>query len=417
MKENLISKAYEIAKERYAEMGVDTEKVISQMQDFHLSLHCWQTDDVIGFESLEGSLSGGIATTGNYPGRARNIDEVRMDIEKAKSLIPGTHRLNLHEIYGDFKGKAVDRDECLPEHFQSWIDWAKENNMKLDFNSTSFSHPKSGSLSLANPDEGIRRFWIEHTKRCRAIAEAMGKAQGDPCIMNIWVHDGSKDLTVCKLKYRELLKASLDEIFETKYDNMKDCLESKVFGIGLESYTVGSNDFYTAYAAKNNKIITLDTGHFHPTESVADKVSAMLLFVPELMLHVSRPIRWDSDHVTIMDDPTLDLFHEIVRAGALDRVHYGLDYFDASINRIGAYVIGSRAAQKCMLRALLEPLATLRKYEAEDKGFERLALLEEEKALPWQAVYDEFCLRNDVPVGQDFIADVEQYEKDVTSKR
>ena len=238
MKENLISKAYEIAKERYAEMGVDTEKVISQMQGFHLSLHCWQTDDVIGFESLEGSLSGGIATTGNYPGRARNIDEVRMDIEKAKSLIPGTHRLNLHEIYGDFKGKAVDRDECLPEHFQSWIDWAKENNMKLDFNSTSFSHPKSGSLSLANPDEGIRRFWIEHTKRCRAIAEAMGKAQGDPCIMNIWVHDGSKDLTVCKLKYRELLKASLDEIFETKYDNMKDCLESKVFGIGLESYTV-----------------------------------------------------------------------------------------------------------------------------------------------------------------------------------
>ena len=417
MKENLISKAYEIAKERYAEMGVDTEKVISQMQDFHLSLHCWQTDDVIGFESLEGSLSGGIATTGNYPGRARNIDEVRMDIEKAKSLIPGTHRLNLHEIYGDFKGKAVDRDECLPEHFQSWIDWAKENNMKLDFNSTSFSHPKSGSLSLANPDEGIRRFWIEHTKRCRAIAEAMGKAQGDPCIMNIWVHDGSKDLTVCKLRYRELLKASLEEIFETKYDNMKDCLESKVFGIGLESYTVGSNDFYTAYAAKNNKIITLDTGHFHPTESVADKVSAMLLFVPELMLHVSRPIRWDSDHVTIMDDPTLDLFHEIVRAGALDRVHYGLDYFDASINRIGAYVIGSRAAQKCMLRALLEPLATLRKYEAEDKGFERLALLEEEKALPWQAVYDEFCLRNDVPVGQDFIADVEQYEKDVTSKR
>ena len=417
MKENLISKAYEIAKERYAEMGVDTEKVISQMQGFHLSLHCWQTDDVIGFESLEGSLSGGIATTGNYPGRARNIDEVRMDIEKAKSLIPGTHRLNLHEIYGDFKGKAVDRDECLPEHFQSWMDWAKENNMKLDFNSTSFSHPKSGSLSLANPDEGIRRFWIEHTKRCRAIAEAMGKAQGDPCIMNIWVHDGSKDLTVCKLKYRELLKASLDEIFETKYDNMKDCLESKVFGIGLESYTVGSNDFYTAYAAKNNKIITLDTGHFHPTESVADKVSALLLFVPELMLHVSRPIRWDSDHVTIMDDPTLDLFHEIVRAGALDRVHYGLDYFDASINRIGAYVIGSRAAQKCMLRALLEPLATLRKYEAEDKGFERLALLEEEKALPWQAVYDEFCLRNDVPVGQDFIADVEQYEKDVTSKR
>mgnify|MGYP001776812265 FL=1 len=417
MKEELVRKAYEIAKERYSEIGVDTEKVIAQMQDFHLSLHCWQTDDVIGFENISGELSGGIATTGNYPGRARNIDEVRMDIVKAKSLIPGTHRLNLHEIYGDFKGKAVDRDEVTPEYFQSWIDWAKENNMKLDFNSTSFSHPKSGNLSLANPDEGIRKFWIEHTKRCREISETMGKAQGDPCIMNLWVHDGSKDMTVCKLKYRELLKASLDEIFATKYDNMKDCIESKVFGIGLESYTVGSNDFYTAYAAQNNKMITLDTGHFHPTESVADKVSAMLLYVPELMLHVSRPIRWDSDHVTIMDDPTLDLFQEIVRAGALDRVHYGLDYFDASINRIGAYVVGSRAAQKCMLRALLEPIDTLRKYEAEGKGFERLALLEEEKALPWNAVYDEFCLRNNVPVGHDFIADVEQYEKDVTSKR
>lgn len=417
MKEELVRKAYEIAKERYSEIGVDTEKVIAQMQDFHLSLHCWQTDDVIGFENISGELSGGIATTGNYPGRARNIDEVRMDIVKAKSLIPGTHRLNLHEIYGDFKGKAVDRDEVTPEYFQSWIDWAKENNMKLDFNSTSFSHPKSGNLSLANPDEGIRKFWIEHTRRCREISEVMGKAQGDPCIMNLWVHDGSKDMTVCKLKYRELLKASLDEIFATKYDNMKDCIESKVFGIGLESYTVGSNDFYTAYAAQNNKMITLDTGHFHPTESVADKVSAMLLYVPELMLHVSRPIRWDSDHVTIMDDPTLDLFQEIVRAGALDRVHYGLDYFDASINRIGAYVVGSRAAQKCMLRALLEPIDTLRKYEAEGKGFERLALLEEEKALPWNAVYDEFCLRNNVPVGHDFIADVEQYEKDVTSKR
>lgn len=417
MKEELVRKAYEIAKEHYSEIGVDTEKVIAQMQDFHLSLHCWQTDDVIGFENISGELSGGIATTGNYPGRARNIDEVRMDIVKAKSLIPGTHRLNLHEIYGDFKGKAVDRDEVTPEYFQSWIDWAKENNMKLDFNSTSFSHPKSGNLSLANPDEGIRKFWIEHTKRCREISEVMGKAQGDPCIMNLWVHDGSKDMTVCKLKYRELLKASLDEIFATKYDNMKDCVESKVFGIGLESYTVGSNDFYTAYAAQNNKMITLDTGHFHPTESVADKVSAMLLYVPELMLHVSRPIRWDSDHVTIMDDPTLDLFQEIVRAGALDRVHYGLDYFDASINRIGAYVVGSRAAQKCMLRALLEPIDTLRKYEAEGKGFERLALLEEEKALPWNAVYDEFCLRNNVPVGHDFIADVEQYEKDVTSKR
>jgi L-rhamnose isomerase len=287
----------------------------------------------------------------------------------------------------------------------------------LDFNSTSFSHPKSGNLSLSNPDESIRKFWIEHTKRCRTIADAMGKAQGDPCIMNLWVHDGSKDLTVNRKLYRELLKDSLDQIFAEEKKDMKDCIESKVFGIGLESYTVGSNDFYTAYAAQNNKMITLDTGHFHPTESVADKVSSMLLYVPELMLHVSRPVRWDSDHVTIMDDPTLDLFQEIVRSNALDRVHYGLDYFDGSINRIGAYVIGSRAAQRCMTRALLEPLAQLRKYEANDQGFQRLALLEEEKSLPWQAVYDEFCLRNNVPVGTDFIAEIEKYEADVTSKR
>ena len=417
MKEELIKNAYEIAKQRYAELGVDTEKVLQQMQDFHLSMHCWQADDVTGFENQAGELTGGIQSTGNYPGKARNIDELRADIIKAKSLIPGTHRLNLHEIYGDVKGEIVDRDEVEPKHFESWIQWGKENNMKLDFNSTSFSHPKSGNLTLSNPDEGIRNFWIEHTKRCRAIAEEMGKAQGDPCIMNLWVHDGSKDLTVNKLRYRELLKDSLDQIFATKYDNMKDCIESKVFGIGLESFTVGSNDFYTSYAAQNNKMITLDTGHFHPTESVADKVSAMLLYVPELMLHVSRPVRWDSDHVTIMDDSTLDLFSEIVRADALNRVHYGLDYFDGSINRIGAYVVGSRAAQKCMLRALLEPLATLRKYEAEDKLFERLALLEEAKALPWNAVYDEFCLRNNVPVGQDFIADVQKYEQEVTSKR
>ncbi|MBQ8282641.1 MAG: L-rhamnose isomerase [Paraprevotella sp.] len=417
MKENLIQQAYEIARERYAALGVDTEKVLEQMQNFHLSLHCWQADDVTGFENQGGDLTGGIQATGNYPGKARNIDELRQDILKATSYIPGTHRLNLHEIYGDFKGKVVDRNEVEPEHFQSWIEWGKENNMKLDFNSTSFSHPKSGDLSLSNPDEGIRRFWIEHTKRCRAVAEAMGKAQDDPCIMNLWVHDGSKDITVNRKLYRELLKESLDEIFAIEYDNMKDCIESKVFGIGLESYTVGSNDFYTAYAASRGKMITLDTGHFHPTESVADKVSAMLLYVPELMLHVSRPVRWDSDHVTIMDDPTLDLFSEIVRADALDRVHYGLDYFDASINRIGAYVIGSRAAQKCMCRALLEPIATLRDYELTGRGFQRLALLEECKALPWNAVYDMFCLRNNVPVGESFIAEIEKYEAEVTAQR
>lgn len=417
MKEELVRKAYEVAKERYAEIGVDTEKVLKQLQDFHLSLHCWQADDVAGFEVQAGSLSGGIQSTGNYPGKARNIDELRADILEAKSLIPGNHRLNLHEIYGDFKGKVVDRDEVTVEYFQSWIDWAKENDTKLDFNSSSFSHPKSGSLSLSNPDEGIRGFWVEHTKRCRDIANAMGEAQGDPCIMNLWVHDGCKDMSVNHMLYRSLLKKSLDEIFAKKQPMMKDCIEGKVFGIGLESFTVGSHDFYTAYAAQNHKILTIDTGHYHPTESPADKVSAVLQFVPELMLHVSRPVRWDSDHVTIMDDPTQELFSEIVRADALDRVHYGLDFFDGSINRIGAYVIGSRAAQKCMLRALLEPKATISEAELKGQGYRVLALLEEQKAMPWQAVYDEFCMRNAVPVGQDFMKEIDSYEANVTSKR
>ena len=415
MKEST-SKAYAIAKERYAEYGIDTEKVIAQLQEFHLSMHCWQADDVAGFEST-GDLTGGIQATGNYPGKARNIDELRADILKAKTLIPGTHRLNLHEIYGDFQGKKVDRDECGVEHFQSWIDWGLENNTKLDFNSTSFSHPKSGNLTLSNPDKSIRQFWIEHTKRCRDIADAMGKAQGDPCIMNVWVHDGCKDVSVNHALYRRLLKESLDEIFAEKKEHMKDCIEGKVFGIGLESFTVGSHDFYTAYAAQNGKIPTIDTGHYHPTEIPADKVSALLQFVPELMLHASRPIRWDPDHVTIMDDNTLELFSEIVRADALDRVHYGLDYFDGAINRIGAYVVGSRAAQKCMLRALLEPKDLISKYELEDRHFEVLALIEECKALPWSAVYDEFCERNNVPVGTAFIDEIQKYEKEVTSRR
>ncbi len=417
MKESLVKQAYEIAKERYAEIGIDTEKVISELQNFHISMHCWQADDVKGFEVQGGALSGGIQSTGDFPGAARNIDELRADILKAKSLIPGTHRLNLHEIYGDFKGKVVDRDEVTVEYFQSWIDWAKDNGTKLDFNSTSFSHPKSGNLSLANPDEGIRKFWIEHTCRCREIANAMGEAQGDPCIMNIWIHDGCKDMSVNHYLYRNLLKRSLDEILAKKQPMMKDCIEGKVFGIGLESFTVGSHDFYTAYAAKNNVMLTIDTGHYHPTESPADKVSAVLQFVPELMLHVSRPVRWDSDHVTIMDDPTQDLFSEIVRADALDRVHCGLDFFDGSINRIGAYVIGSRSAQKCMLRALLEPKATIAQCELAGEGYKVLTMLEEQKAMPWQAVYDEFCLRNNVPVGQEFMGEIDKYVETVTSKR
>ncbi len=416
MKEQLINKAYEIAKERYAVLGIDTDKAMDALQNISLSMHCWQADDVTGFES-GGALTGGIQATGNYPGKARNMEEVRMDILKAMSFIPGRHRLSLHEIYGDFGGQFVDRDQVEPSHFESWMQWAAENGIKLDFNSTSFSHPKSGNLSLANPDKAIRDFWVEHTVRCRAIAEEMGRRQGDPCIMNLWIHDGSKDITVNRMMYRELLKDSLDRIFATEYKNMKDSIESKVFGIGLESYTVGSNDFYIGYGVQHQKLVTLDTGHFHPTESVADKLSSLLLFVPEVLLHVSRPVRWDSDHVTIMNDDTLDLCKEIVRCGALGRVHIGLDYFDASINRIGAYVIGSRATQKCLLQALLEPLHTLRSYEAEDKGFERLALLEECKSLPWNAVWDMFCLRNGVPVGEEFIAEVDKYEADVTSKR
>ena len=416
MNELRIKQAYDIAVERYAELGIDVEQVLEKLQKVEISMHCWQADDVGGFEAC-GELTGGIQATGNYPGKARNIDELRADIVKASSLIPGRQRLNLHEIYGDFGGVFVDRDQVEPKHFESWIEWGLENGMRLDFNTTSFSHPKSGDLSLSNPDKAIRDFWIEHSKRCRAIADYMGQRQGDPCIMNLWVHDGSKDITVNRMLYRELLKDSLDQIFAQQYDNMKDCVESKVFGIGLESYTVGSNDFYIGYGATHNKIITLDTGHFHPTESVADKLSSLLLFVPEVMLHVSRPVRWDSDHVTIMNDETMDLCKEIVRCNALDRVHIGLDYFDASINRIGAYVIGTRATQKSLLQALLEPLDCLRQYEANGQGFERLALLEESKSMPWNAVWDMFCLRNGVPVGDSFIADIQQYERDVTSKR
>ena len=417
MTSELISKAYAIAKERYAETGVDTEAALALLQDFHLSMHCWQADDVHGFEVQAGDMSGGIQSTGNFPGAARNIDELRADVLKAKSLIPGSHRLNLHEIYGDFKGKAVDRDEVTVEYFQSWIDWGKETGTLLDFNSSSFSHPKSGSLTLSNPDEGIRNFWIEHTKRCRDIANAMGEAQGDPCIMNLWVHDGCKDVSVNHALYRRLLKQSLDEIFAKKQPMMKDCIEGKVFGIGLESFTVGSHDFYTAYAAQNDKILTIDTGHYHPTELPGDKVSAVLPFIKELMLHVSRPVRWDSDHVTIMDDPTQDLFFEIVRADALNRVHYGLDFFDGSINRIGAYVIGSRAAQKCMLRALLEPRERISALELKGEGYKVLGLIEEQKAMPWQAVYDEFCLRNDVPVGEAYMKEIDRYAAEVTDKR
>ena len=411
-----IEQNYLVAKERYAALGVDTDEALETLGKTPVSLHCWQADDVVGFERNE-AASGGIQTTGNYPGRARNIEEVRQDINEVTSLVGGTFRLNLHETYGDFGKTFVDRDEVGPEHFKSWMEWGKENGLKLDFNSTSFSHPKSGYLTLSNPDKAIRDFWIEHTKRCRRIADAMGKYQDDPCIMNIWIHDGSKDYTVERYRYREILKASLDDILSEQLPHMKSCLEAKLFGIGLEAYTVGSHDFYAGYCSKNNVIYTLDTGHYEPTENVSDAVSSLLLFVPELMLHVSRPMHWDSDHVTLYDDNTRNLFAELVRSGQLHRAHIGLDYFDASINRIGAYVIGIRATQKSLLHGLLEPLNALRKYEDEGKWFERLALLEEEKTLPEGAVYDYYNLTHNLPVGEEFIQSVSEYEKNVLSKR
>ncbi|MDR3140916.1 MAG: L-rhamnose isomerase [Tannerellaceae bacterium] len=416
-KEQSIRAAFVLATERYQVYGIDVYQKLEEMKKVSLSLHCWQADDVSGFESQGGELTGGIQVTGNYPGRARTIDELRADVKTAASYIAGRHRLNLHEIYGDFGGKKVDRNEVEPAHFASWIQWARENGMKLDFNSTSFSHPKSGNLTLSNPDDAIRNFWIEHTKRCRRISEEIGVAQGDPCMMNLWIHDGSKEVPANRLKYRRILEQSLDEIFAAEYSHMKDCIEAKLFGIGLESYTVGSYDFYLGYGAKKGKIVTLDTGHFHLTESVADKISSLLLFTPEIMLHVSRPVRWDSDHVVILNDDLLDLAREIIRCDALDRVHIGLDYFDATINRIGAYVIGCRATQKAILAAMLEPSRLLQQYEAEGKYFERLALQEAAKTLPWNAVWDMYCMSNDVPPDEECISAIQKYEKEVTSKR
>jgi L-rhamnose isomerase len=420
MKEQQIQQSFEIAKLRYAELGVDVEKAINELDKLPISLHCWQADDVTGFENLDGALTGGIQATGNYPGKARNIAELRADIDKAMELIPGNHRVNIHAFYGDFGGQFVDRDEIEPKHFQSWIDWAKEKNYKLDFNCTCFSHAKSADgLTLSHPDPEIRNFWIEHVIRSRKIAEDMGRQLGSKCMHNIWIPDGSKDVTVNRLQYRQNLKDSLDKIFEYKTNDvyMKDCIESKVFGIGLENYTVGSHEFYMGYGIKNNIPITLDSGHFHPTEIISDKISSLLLFSSEIMLHVTRSIRWDSDHVVILNEELVAIAQEIVRADAIDKVHVGLDYFDASINRIGAYVVGVRATQKALLQALLEPLVKLREFEANGQKFERLALLEEAKSMPWNSVYDYYCMKKGVIVAQDYIADIQQYENNVTSKR
>lgn len=420
MKEQQIQQSFDIAKARYAELGVDVEKALSELDKLPISLHCWQTDDVTGFERADATLTGGIQTTGNYPGKARNIKEVMADLEKALSLIPGNHRVNVHAIYGDFSQGFADRDQIEPKHFQVWIDWAKKNNYGLDFNCSCFSHDKSADgLTLSHPDPAIRKFWIEHVIRSRKIAEEMGRQLGSKCMHNIWIPDGSKDVTVNRLQYRQNLKDSLDKIFEYKTNDvyMKDCIESKLFGIGAESYTVGSHEFYMGYGIKNNVIVTLDSGHFHPTEIISDKISSLLLFLPEVMLHVTRGIRWDSDHVVVLSDELLALSQEIVRADAVDKVHVGLDYFDASINRIGAYVVGVRATQKAFTQALLEPLAKLRAFEASGQYFERLALLEEAKSMPWNAVYDYYCLKKGTIVGQDYIANIQQYETDVTLKR
>ena len=420
MKEEQLKKAYEDAQAQYASLGVDVEQAMEKLDNLSISIHCWQADDVLGFENPGGGLSGGIQTTGNYPGRARTIEELRNDLEKVVSLVPGTHRISLHAIYGDFGGEFVDRDRIEPKHFQSWIDWAKKVGVKLDFNSTFFSHPKSESgYTMSHFDPEIREFWKEHLRRCRRIAAEMGRQQGDPCVHNIWLPDGEKDKTVSRFAHRQFLKEALDDVLSEKIstDYLKDCMECKLFGIGSESYVVGSHEFYMGYTVKNNMMLTLDAGHFHPTEVISDKISAILNFVPELNLHVSRPERWDSDHVVILTDELMALSQEIIRSGQADRVHMGLDYFDAAINRLGAYVVGIRSTQKAMLQAFLEPTEKLREFEKQDKNFQRMAYLEELKSMPWNAVYNYYCLQKEMPVGDTYINDIQEYEDRVTSKR
>ena len=421
MKSEVIKKLFESAKELYSEFGVDTDKVFKIMNEVVISLHCWQTDDVGGFEKPDAMLSGGgIQATGNYPGKAKSINQMRADLEKVMQLLPGRQRLNLHAIYGEFGNKFVDRDAIGKEHFQGWIDWAKSLGIGLDFNGTYFSHPKADAgFTLSSKDEGIRQFWIEHMKRCRGIGSEMGKQLKTACVHNTWIPDGSKDIPIDRNGHRALLKMSLDEGFAQDYpeEYLKDAMESKLFGIGTESMTVGSHDFYLGYAIKNNKLICLDNGHFHPTEQVGDKISACLQFVDELLLHITRGVRWDSDHVVTLNDEVQLIASEIIRNNFLNRVNVGLDFFDASINRVGAYIIGTRAVQKAFLFALLEPVEQLRKLEEEGNYFERLALLEEMKTKPFGAVWDYWCLMNNVPVGEDYIAEVKCYEKDILSKR
>jgi len=414
-----ISQSYELAKARYADLGVDSEVAMAKLAAIPISLHCWQGDDVGGFEYSGEGLSGGIAVTGNHPGKARTPDELRSDLDKALSLIPGKHRLNLHAFYGEFGGKKVDRNEIKPEHFNGWIDWAKSNGMGMDFNPTCFAHPKAADgFTLSHPKKAIRDFWIEHCIASREIGAVIGKTLGSPTVTNIWVPDGYKDTPVDRLAPRERLSDSLDQVF-AKIINPKhnlDSIECKLFGIGSESYVVGSHEFYMGYAIKNQKLLCLDAGHFHPTEGIADKLSSALMFVPEILLHVSRGVRWDSDHVVTLDDALQSIAAELVRNKLLTRTHIGLDFFDASINRIAAWTIGTRNTLKALLMALLEP-AAIRDAEESGDYTSRLALMEETKSLPWGSVWDAYCESQNVPAGTAWLSEVKQYENTVLSTR
>lgn len=413
-----MSSLYEHAKETYAKIGIDTEEVLKKLAELPISLHCWQGDDVVGFENT-GSLSGGIMATGNYPGKAGTPQELMADIEEVLSLLPGKYKINLHAIYAITDG-TVDRDKLEPKHFEKWVEFAKKNGLGLDINPTLFSHPlAANSLTLSNPDEKIRRFWIDHCKAMRKIGAYFGKELGITCMNNIWIPDGYKEIPADRLGPRQRLKESLDEIFSEKYDKkyLIDTVESKVFGIGLEAYTVGSHEFYLNYAAKNDCLCLLDNGHYHPTEMVSDKIPSMLLFADKLALHVTRPMRWDSDHVVIFDDELKEIAKEIVRCDALDKVMIGLDYFDASINRIAAWVVGARNMRKALLFAMLLPHSELKKYQDSGNFTKMLAMSEEYKFYPYNEVWNEFCRRENVPQGEKWLEETDRYEKEVLSKR
>jgi L-rhamnose isomerase len=407
-----VGAAYKIARERYADLGVDTQAVLKKLESIQISLQCWQGDDVRGFENPQGELTGGIATTGNYPGRARNADELRRDLDLVYRLIPGSHRLNLHAIYLEADGK-VERNQIQPVHFLAWVDWARANGHGLDFNPTCFSHPLAADgFTLSQRDPAIRQFWVEHCMACRRIGEYFGRELGTPTVTNIWIPDGFKDTPADRQTPRRLLLESLEAVFKESIDRRYnlDAVEPKLFGIGSESYVSGSMEFYLAYAIKRRILLTLDSGHFHPTENVADKISSLLLFLDGLLLHISRGVRWDSDHVVSFTDELQDLAREIVRNDALERVHIGLDYFDASISRIAAWVIGARNTLRAMLLALLEPSDTLKRLEAEGDFSSRLALQEELKAMPYHAVWDYYCAQKNVPIGMDFMRLIQDYE-------